>query len=53
VRHTFVIDGQGAKRELPGNATRRVEVPLAAGTYPYFCDVPGHEEIMKGTLTVR
>jgi plastocyanin len=34
-----------------GNATLRVE--LDAGTYTYYCAVPGHEQAgMRGTLTV-
>jgi plastocyanin/mono/diheme cytochrome c family protein len=35
-----------------GKATANVD--LAAGTYTFYCDVPGHEEAgMKGTLVVK
>ncbi|HJM88160.1 MAG TPA: cupredoxin domain-containing protein [Dehalococcoidia bacterium] len=52
VRHTFVIEGTDVKLELPGFTQRRVEVQLAAGDYPYICDVVGHER-MAGVITVR
>lgn len=52
LRHTFVIEDQDVKVELPGGKTRRVEVDLPAGEYRFLCDVPGHER-MEGTLTVR
>ena len=45
--------GQDIKQELPGGTSRRIEVNLPAGTYRFFCDVPGHESIMEGVLTVR
>jgi uncharacterized cupredoxin-like copper-binding protein len=51
-RHTFVVEDQDVKLELPSNKTRRVEVDLAVGTYRFFCDVPGHED-MEGTLTLQ
>ncbi len=51
-RHTFLIEGQDVKQELPGATARRVAVTLAAGSYRIYCDVPGHEK-MEGTLAVR
>jgi plastocyanin len=51
VRHTFVIDGQAVKLELPGSTNRRLEVDLAAGEYRFHCTVAGHER-MEGTLIV-
>lgn len=51
-RHTFVIEGQDVKVELPGNTARRVEANLAPGEYRFYCDVPGHEDLMEGTLIV-
>lgn len=51
-RHTFVIEGQGVKLEVPSNKTRRVEVDLKPGAYTFMCDVPGHEN-MTGTLTIK
>lgn len=50
--HTLLIDGTDVRAMLPGNTTARVEVTLAAGTYSYWCDVPGHDE-MEGVLVVR
>jgi plastocyanin len=50
-RHTFLIEGEDVKQELPGTTARRVEVTLAAGSYRFYCDVPGHED-MEGTLEV-
>jgi len=38
------------------NAGQTVEVSFtapAAGTYTFFCTVPGHYPVMKGTLTVN
>ncbi len=51
-RHTFVIEGQDVKTELPGSTARRVTATLAPGTYTFKCDVPGHDA-MKGTLIAR
>lgn len=51
-RHTFVVEGQDVKVEMPGGKDRRVQIDLAPGEYRFICDVPGHER-MEGTLTVR
>jgi plastocyanin len=51
-RHTFVIEGTAVHSELPGSTAVRVETDLALGTYRYYCDVPGHED-MDGELVVR
>lgn len=51
-RHTFVVDGAGVRAEVPGTAAVRVDADLAPGTYTFFCDVPGHEDVMRGTLHV-
>lgn len=50
--HTFVIEGQDVKLDVPSNKTRRVEVDLKPGKYAFLCDVPGHES-MTGALTVQ
>ncbi|HUH06978.1 MAG TPA: cupredoxin domain-containing protein [Egibacteraceae bacterium] len=52
IRHTLVIEGAGVHAELPASAAVRVTADLAAGTYRFFCDVPGHEH-MEGELVVR
>lgn len=51
-RHTFVVEGQDVKVEMPGGKDRRVQIDLPPGEYRFLCDVPGHER-MEGTLTVR
>jgi plastocyanin len=51
IRHTFVIEDQDVEQELPGSTARRVAVTLAAGSYRFYCDVPGHDD-MEGTLEV-
>ena len=34
--------------------TKTLSLNLPAGTYTFYCSVPGHEQAgMKGTLTVR
>jgi plastocyanin len=50
-RHTFTIDELDVDQELPANTARRVTFDAPAGTYEFYCTVPGHED-MKGTLTV-
>ena len=52
VRHTFVVEGQDVKKELPGSTNRRLEVGLPPGQYEFKCDVPGHER-MEGTLEIQ
>lgn len=52
VHHTFVIEGEDVKLEVPASKSRRIEANLPAGEYRFICDVPGHER-MEGTLTVR
>jgi plastocyanin len=51
VRHTFVIEGQDVKKELPGSTNKRLEIDLPRGEYEFKCDVPGHER-MEGVLEV-
>ena len=38
--------------ELPADSPVRVELDLAPGTYRYYCDIAGHEN-MQGTLVVQ
>jgi plastocyanin len=58
VPHNISIEGPGGlKKEGPtvqkGGASE-VEAPLKAGTYTYYCAVPGHRQAgMQGTLTVK
>ena len=50
--HDVAIDGERIAVCRPGE-TATGEVDLEAGTYEYVCTVPGHEQRMRGTLTVR
>ena len=52
IHHTLVVDGPDVRVVLPGRTAVRVELDLAPGTYRYWCDVPGHDD-MEGELTVR
>ena len=52
-RHTFVVEGTDVHAELPGTSAVRVDIDLEPGTYTFFCDVTGHEEVMRGALEVK
>lgn len=55
VNHTFVIEELGDVEVVaaePGQAATGT-VDLEAGTYTFYCSVPGHREAgMEGTMTV-
>jgi plastocyanin len=53
--HSFVIDELNVKIEnvKPGGTGTATFTPSTAGTYTFYCNVPGHKEAgMVGTLTV-
>jgi plastocyanin len=53
--HTFDIDLEGRHLlyPLPGHSTTAVVLDLTtAGTYAYWCSIPGHRATMEGRLTV-
>lgn len=52
-RHTFVIEVLGVDEEVQAGIGRRVVIDAAPGEYEFHCDVEGHEDDMKGRLTVR
>lgn len=52
-RHTFVVEALGVDEEVQAGIGRRVVIDAAPGQYEFICDVEGHEDDMKGTLTVR
>lgn len=54
LQHDFVIENTDFATELlDGGDSTDLVVNLPAGTYTYFCSVPGHREAgMQGTLTV-
>jgi plastocyanin len=57
ITHDISIKGGGVNKQGPRvgqGGTSKVTVSLKAGTYEFYCSVPGHEAGgMKGTLTVK
>jgi plastocyanin len=57
--HDVTITGDGNKKlgateQITGSSANLNLKDVKAGTYTFFCSVPGHEQAgMKGTLTVR
>lgn len=54
VPHNIAVDGaDGVSDTVQDGGTAELTVDLPAGTYEYYCDVPGHRQAgMVGTLTV-
>ena len=54
-QHNFSIDALGISvDQAPGQMDQKVVINAPAGTYEYYCNVPGHKEAgMVGTLTVQ
>ena len=51
--HNFSIDALGISVDLPPGETGSVTINAPAGTYQFYCDVPGHKEAgMVGELIV-
>jgi uncharacterized cupredoxin-like copper-binding protein len=51
--HNFSIDELGISVDIAPGATEETVINAPAGTYEYYCDVPGHKQAgMVGTLTV-
>lgn len=58
LEHDVVVEDESgeevARSEIVTEAETSAEADLAAGTYTFFCSVPGHREAgMEGTLTVK
>ncbi|GAC1316135.1 MAG: hypothetical protein NVSMB25_01260 [Thermoleophilaceae bacterium] len=57
VDHGVSIEGNGVDREgkvVGKGASTTLTLNLKAGTYTFYCPVPGHRQAgMQGTLTVR
>lgn len=51
-QHNVTIDGETIV-EAAGGATETGTVNLEPGEYEYICSVPGHEELMNGSITVE
>lgn len=51
--HNLVLEEGGKVAEADAGASDSGTVELEAGTYTFYCDVPGHREAgMEGTLEV-
>jgi outer membrane protein assembly factor BamB len=55
LQHDFTCDDLGVKSELlDAGGSTTVTINAAAGTYEFYCSVPGHKDAgMIGTLTVQ
>jgi len=54
IPHNIAIKGDGEGPVVQGGKVSEVSDTLKAGTYEFYCSVPGHEQAgMKGTLKVR
>jgi plastocyanin len=58
IGHDVVIEDESgkeiAKTDIITGSTTSTTADLKAGTYTFFCSVPGHREAgMEGTLTVK
>ena len=52
--HTFTVPELGVNIDTPVKAHRKLTFQAKAGTYEFFCAIPGHRQIgMKGTLVIR
>src|SRR5207247_4235192 len=55
IGHTLVIDGAGGKTlHVPSGGAKDIgQYQVQAGTYTYYCDIPGHRQGgMEGKLIV-
>jgi plastocyanin len=52
--HDIVIDGKGKGEVVQNGGTSQFKANFTAGTYTYYCSVPGHRQAgMEGKLTVK
>jgi uncharacterized cupredoxin-like copper-binding protein len=52
--HNFSVDALGIDVDVAAGANGEATITGAAGTYEYYCDIPGHKEAgMVGTLIVE
>lgn len=53
IEHDFTIDEANLLIAVPATETGSGTFSLPAGTYTFYCSVPGHQQAgMEGTLTV-
>ncbi|HEY7035528.1 MAG TPA: cupredoxin domain-containing protein [Thermomicrobiales bacterium] len=51
--HNFNVDALNISQDVAAGTTRRITIDAPAGTYQFYCNVPGHKESgMVGTLVV-
>ena len=54
VPHNIAIKGEGEGPVVQGGKVSEVSADLKAGSYEFYCSVPGHEQAgMRGDLTVK
>jgi uncharacterized cupredoxin-like copper-binding protein len=55
IEHDLTIDSLAIKLVAPAGQSQAVTTDaLAAGTYEFYCSIPGHKDAgMTGTLTVK
>jgi plastocyanin len=54
VPHNIALKGGPSGPVVQGGGTSKITADLKAGSYTFYCAVPGHEQAgMKGTLTVK
>jgi mono/diheme cytochrome c family protein len=54
VPHNIALQGGPAGPVISGGEVSKITTNLKAGSYTFYCSVPGHEQAgMKGTLTVK
>jgi mono/diheme cytochrome c family protein len=52
--HDIVIDGKGKGEVVKDGGVSQFEADFAAGSYTFYCSVPGHRQAgMQGKLTVK
>jgi plastocyanin len=52
--HTVTIDRLNIDLKMPVGSHRRITISAPAGTYTFYCRIPGHVQAgMKGTITIR
>ena len=52
--HDIVIDGKGKGQVVQNGGVSKFTATFAAGSYTYYCSVPGHRQAgMQGKLTVK
>jgi mono/diheme cytochrome c family protein len=52
--HDIVIDGKGRGAVVQNGGTSKFSATFGAGTYTYYCSVPGHRQAgMEGRLAVK